>query len=90
MEKYTSEMINDLLIKIIAISNAANMTASQFGGNLSPDTIKKILADLRNVSTEASLIRNRIRGWEYAAFDVIMMEEVKQKIAHVVHEDDET
>lgn len=90
MEKYTSEMINDLLIKIISISTAANMTASQFDGNLSPDTIKKILADLRNVSTEARLIRNRMHGWEFAAFEVILMQEVKKNLENHLHEDEET
>lgn len=66
------------------------MTASQFGGNLSPNTIKKILAELRNVSTEASLIRNRMRGWEYAVFDVILTQEVKKSLEKRIHEDDET
>lgn len=90
MEKYTSEMINDLLIKIIAIADATNWTVSQFGCNLSPETIKKIALDLRNVSTEARLIRNRMRGWEYAAFEVILMQEVKKSLENHICEDEET
>lgn len=90
MEKYTSEMVKELLDQIISIATTANVTAQMHGGNLEERTVKRILHDLHDARNEAMLIRNRMLGWEYAAFDVIMMEEVKQKFAHIVHEEHET
>ena len=90
MEKYTSEMIKEIANKIIAIATAANMIVNETDGCLSPETVKRILSDLLDVRTDAILILNRLRGWEYAAFDVILTQEVKKSIENRIHEDEET
>lgn len=90
MEKYTSEMVKELLDLIISIATAANVTAEITGGKLSEEVIARILSDLRNARNKAMLIRNRMLGWEYAVFDAIMMQEVKKIFEDNIHEDEET
>lgn len=90
MEKYTSEMIKEIATKIIGIATAMNMIVDNTDGRLSPETVKRILSDLLDVRTDAVLILNRLRGWEYAAFDVILTQEVKKSLENRIHEDEET
>ena len=90
MEKYTSEMIKELSTKIIAIATAANVIVDESDGRLSPKTVKQMLKDMLDVRTDAILILNRLRGWEFAAFDVILTQEVKKSLEKRIHEDDET
>ena len=90
MEKYTSEMIKEVATKIIGITTAMNVIVDESDGKLSPETVKKILWDMLDVRTDAILILNRLRGWEYAAFDVILTQEVKKSLENRIREDEET
>ena len=90
MEKYTSEMIKDLTAKIIGIATAMKMIVDESDGRLSPEVVKRILVDVLDVRMDAILILDRLRGWEYAAFDVILTQEVKKSLEKRIHEDDET
>lgn len=83
-------MIKEIATKIIGISTAMNMCVDGNDGRLSPETVKRILSDLLDVRTDAILILNRLRGWDYAVFDAIMMQEVKKSHENRIREDEET
>lgn len=89
-EKYTSEMVKELLEDIIGIATAANMIAERHCGKLSEGVIESILRDLRNAKNKAMLIHSRMTGWDYAVFDALMMQEVKKLFEDHIHEDEET
>lgn len=62
MEKYTSEMIKEIATKIIGIATAMNVIVDESDGKLTPETVKRILWDMRDARTDAILIRSRMQG----------------------------
>lgn len=91
MEKYTSVMIRDLLEELIGVATGASVTAAACGKQpLSQEFMLAVINDLLGLRTQATLILNRMRGWDYAVFDAFMMQEVKKHFEDRIHKDDET